>query len=182
VYHIPAERGYRARGIDVDRHGVVWLALGGSASFASFDRRKCTVLNGPRADGRHCDEGWTFYPLPGVNYAGTTVGTDFYYYNYVDQFDTLGLGENTPIATGSNSDSLIALDPRTGRTVTLRVPYPLGFYARGMDGRIDDPAAGWKGRGIYSAYGADAHWHIEGGPAEPGNLVKFQIRPDPLAR
>ena len=28
----------------------------------------------------------------------------------------------------------------------LRVPYPLGFYAKWIDGRIDDPAAGWKGK------------------------------------
>ena len=28
---------------------------------------------------------------------------------------------------------------------------------------------------------SDAAWHVEGGPVEPGNLVKFQIRPDPLA-
>jgi hypothetical protein len=28
----------------------------------------------------------------------------------------------------------------------LRVPYAMGFYAKGMDGRIDDPKAGWKGK------------------------------------
>ena len=39
--------------------------------------------------------------------------------------------------------------------VILRIPYPLGFYAKGFDGRIGDPNAGWK--------------HI-------------QLRPDPLAR
>ena len=35
---------------------------------------------------------------------------------------------------------------------------------------------------LSATYGADAAWHIEGGPVEPGNLVRFQIRPDPLAR
>ena len=35
------------RGIDVDRNGVVWMALSGSGGFASFDRRKCKVFNGP---------------------------------------------------------------------------------------------------------------------------------------
>ena len=61
-YMLPKELGYRPRGIDVDRNGVVWTALAGSAQLASFDRRKCKVLNGPAtADGRHCDEGWTFY-------------------------------------------------------------------------------------------------------------------------
>jgi hypothetical protein len=40
----------------------------------------------------------------------------------------------------------VALDPATGKWTVLRVPYPLGFYQRGMDGRIDDPATGWKAR------------------------------------
>ena len=72
---------------------------------------------------------------------------DFHYYNWVDQFNTLGLGENVPIATGSGSDSLLALLPETGEWVVLRVPYPMAFFSRGLDGRIDDPNAGWKGRG-----------------------------------
>ena len=74
------------------------------------------------------------------------------------------------------------LKPDTKEWVILRVPYPMGFHSRGMDGRIDDPNAGWKGRGVYATYGADAMWHIEGGPKEKNNLVKFQMRPDPLAR
>ena len=182
-YLVPPELGFRPRGLDVDRNGVLWTALAGSSHFASFDRSKCKVLNGPTTlDGRHCDEGWTFYRMPGVSYKGTNVGTDFHYYNWVDQFNTLGLGENVPIATGSNSDSLLALQPATGEWVVLRVPYPQGFHSRGLDGRIDDPNAGWKGRGVYATYGADASWHVEGGPDERGNLMKFQIRPDPLAR
>jgi hypothetical protein len=31
------------------------------------------------------------------------------------------------------------------------------------DGRIDDPKAGWKGRGVWSAYGGRATNHIDGG-------------------
>ena len=133
-------------------------------------------------NGRQCDEGWTLHKTPGPLFAGTDIGTDFHYYNWVDQFNTLGLGKNVPIANGSSSDSLLALDPETGEWVILRVPYPQGFHSRGLDGRIDDPTSGWKGRGVYATYGADAAWHVEGGPVEPGNLVKFQIRPDPLAR
>ena len=67
-----------------------------------------------------------------------------HYYNFVDKFNTLGLGPNVPLANGTNSDSLLALLP-DGRWVVLRVPYPLGFFSRGMDGRIDDPNGGWKG-------------------------------------
>jgi len=182
-YYLPKEMGYRPRGIDVDRNGVLWTALAGSAHMASFDRRKCKVLNGPTtADGLHCKEGWTFYKQPGPSFKNTNVGADFNYYNWVDQFNTLGLGDNIPIANGSGSDSLLALKPGTKEWLVLRMPYPMGLHSRGLDGRIDDPNAGWKGRGVYTTFGADAHWHIEGGPNEKGNLVRFQIRPDPLAR
>jgi hypothetical protein len=79
---------------------------------------------------------------------------DSHYYDWVDQFDTLGLGKNTPIITGNSSDSLIALV--NGEFAVLRVPYPLGFFAKGMDGRIDDPRAGWKGKRGLDLLG-DAH-------------------------
>jgi hypothetical protein len=107
---------------------------------------------------------------------------DFVYYNWVDQFNTLGLGENVPIMTGSGSDSLLALVPDTKEWVVLRVPYPLGFYSRGLDGRIDDEAGGWKGRGVWANYGTNTAFHLEGGKGRRGSLVKFQMRPDPLAR
>ena len=38
---------------------------------------------------------------------------------------------------------------KDGKMVMLRVPYPMGFYAKGLDGRIDDPNGGWKGRGLW---------------------------------
>ena len=53
-----------------------------------------------------------------------------------------------PINTGNAAEGLLAL--KDGKFVTLRVPYPLGFYTKWMDGRIDDPDAGWKGRGIWT--------------------------------
>lgn len=33
---------------------------------------------------------------------------------------------------------------KDSKPITLRVPYPLGFYAKGFDGRIDDAKAGLK--------------------------------------
>jgi hypothetical protein len=45
--------------------------------------------------------------------------------------------------------------------VTLRIPYPLGFYAKGLEGRIDDPNAGWKGRGLWVTSGDRTPWHME---------------------
>ena len=201
VFEVPSERwaveasgevGFMPRGLDVDSNGVIWTALSGTNHLASFDRRRCGVLTGPRAhEGRHCADGWTLYPLPGPTFKNTMVRADYNYYNWVDQFNTLGLGEDVPIATGTGSDSLVALVPGTGESVVLRVPYPLGgFHPRGLDGRIDDPDGGWKGRGVYSSTGADTVWHAEGGWAVENGayrstgkpiLVKFQIRPHPLA-
>ena len=176
-------QGYSPRGIDIDTNGIVWTALSGSGHVARFDRSRCGVLNGPEATGQHCPEGWTLYATPGPQMKGVTDhgSADFHYYNWVDQFDTLGLGPNVPIATGSTSDSLLAFLPDEEEFVILRVPYPLGFYSRGMDGRIDDPDAGWKGRGVWADYGTNAVWHMEGGKGARGNLVKFQVRPHPLA-
>jgi hypothetical protein len=182
IYRVPAP-GFDPRGVDIDTKGVVWTALAGSSHMASFDRRKCKGVTGPRkTDGSECPEGWTLYQTTGPKLKGTNVPADFHYYNWVDQHNILGLGENKPMATGSNSDSLLVLDPQTRQWTTLRVPYPLGFYSRGLDGRIDDPKAGWKGRGLYANYGTHFVWHIEGGKGTKGKLVKFQLRPDPLAR
>jgi hypothetical protein len=176
--------GYTPRGIDVDSNGVIWTALAGSGHLASFDRRKCKILSGPAAmDGQHCREGWTLHPVPGPRFKGvrSDVAADFQYYNFVDRFNTLGLGANLPLANGTSSDSLLALQP-DGSWVMLRVPYPLGFFSRGMDGRIDDPNGGWKGRALYADYGPNAVWHVEGGLGTRSAVVKFQMRPDPLAK
>lgn len=175
-------QGYSPRGMDVDRNGVAWVALA-SGHMASFDRRKCTgPLNGPSATGQHCPEGWTLYaePLPqmkGVTESGSAEGS---YYTWVDQFDVLGLGKNTPINTGNASEALLAL--KDGQWVILRVPYPLGFYTKWMDGRIDDPAAGWKGRGLWATVSTRAPFHMETGKGTTSKVLHFQLRPDPLAQ
>jgi hypothetical protein len=182
VYQVP-EPGIDPRGIDIDSNGVVWTALAASSHLASFDRSKCRVFNGPRvAEGNQCAAGWNLHVTDGPRFKGTDVPADFHYFNWVDQHDIAGFGHNTPIATGSNSDALLVLDPESGEWTTLRVPYPLGFYHRGLDGRIDDPAAGWKGRALWANYGTHLIWHTEGGKGTLGKAVQFQIRPDPLAR
>ncbi len=182
VFKVP-DPGFDPRGVDIDTKGVVWTALAGSSHLASFDYRKCKDLAGPgKTDGSQCAEGWTLYQTTGPKLKGTDVPADFHYYNWVDQHNILGMGANLPIATGSNSDSLLVLNPLTKQWTRLRVPYPLGFYSRGLDGRIDDPKAGWKGRALYANYGTHFVWHIEGGKGTKGKIVKFQLRPNPLAR
>jgi hypothetical protein len=173
--------GFSPRGMDIDRNGVVWVALA-SGHLASFDRRKCKgPLNGPTATGRQCPEGWTLYQTPGPKFKNVTGSgsDDSHYYAWVDQFDTLGLGKNTPMVTGNSSDSLIALV--NGKFVILRVPYPLGFFAKGMDGRFDDPKGGWKGKGVWTTWGTRTPFHSETGKGTSPKVVHFQIRPDPLA-
>ncbi|MES2521266.1 MAG: carboxypeptidase-like regulatory domain-containing protein [Gemmatimonadota bacterium] len=177
-----ANVGFSPRGGDVDRNGVYWAAMG-SGHMASFDRRKCKgPLNGPTATGKHCPEGWSFYaePLPQLgNVTGSGSGEGSYY-TWVDQFNTLGLGANVPINTGNQSEGLLAL--KDGKFVTLRVPYPMGFYTKWMDGRIDDPNAGWKGRGLWAAVSTRAPFHMEGGKGQTSKALHFQLRPDPLAK
>jgi hypothetical protein len=70
---------------------------------------------------------------------------------------------------------------KDGKMINFVVPYPMGFYAKTMDGRIDDPNGGWKGRGIWASAGNRTPFHVEGGKGTPPKLVKFQLRPDPLA-
>jgi len=91
------------------------------------------------------EEGWTFYtePLPQLKGVTDSGSAESSYYTWVDQFDTLGLGANVPINTGNASEGLLAL--KDGEWVVLRVPYPLGFYTKWMDGRIDDPNGGSAG-------------------------------------
>ncbi|HXV07903.1 MAG TPA: hypothetical protein VD791_07730 [Burkholderiales bacterium] len=178
----PPLPGYGPRGMDIDRSGVVWVPLS-SGHMGSFDRRKCKgPLNGPKATGRHCPEGWALYPFPGpqLRNVSDSGSAEASYYTWVDQFDTFGLGRDVPMATGNANESLLALVD--GKWINLRVPYPMGFYAKWMDGRIDDPNAGWKGKGLWSTYATRTPFHVEGGKGTVSKVVKFQLRPDPLAR
>ena len=176
----PPFPGYGPRGGDVDRNGVYWVSLS-SGHLGEFDRRKCKVLNGPTATGKHCPEGWTLHPFPGPQFAGVseTGSVESSYFTWVDQFDAFGLGRNVPYATGNLNEALLALVD--GKFVTLRVPYPNGFYTKWAEGRIDDPAAGWRGRALWATFGTRTVFHLEGGTANRPKVVRFQLRPDPLA-
>jgi hypothetical protein len=180
VYNVPMP-AFGIRGGDIDKDGVAW----GSASsghLVSFDRRKCKgPLNGPKATGDHCPEGWASYQYPGPGFRGLGENSaESSYYTWVDQHNTLGLGENIPMSTANLNDGFVAL--KDGKMVMLRIPYPLGFYAKGFDGRIDDPNAGWKGRGLWSTNGDRTPWLMEGGKGSKPRAVHVQLRPDPLAR
>ena len=177
-----ANAGFSPRGGDVDRNGVYWAALA-SGHLASFDRRKCKgPLNGPAATGQHCPEGWSFYaePLPQLGNVTSPGSGEGSYFTWVDQFNTLGLGANVPINTGNQSEGLLVL--KDGKWVVLRVPYPMGFYTKWLDGRIDDANAGWKGRSLWATISTRAPFHMEGGKGTTSKVYRFQLRPDALSK
>lgn len=180
VYNVPMP-GYGARGADIDSNGVVWVSLG-SGHLGAFDRSKCKgPLNGPNATGNHCPEGWSFHRYPGPGFVGRMQeSAEASYYSWVDQHNTAGLGANVPMSTANLFDGVHALVE--GEFVTLRIPYPLGFYSKGFEGRIDDPSAGWKGRGLWVPSGDRTPWLMEGGKGSRPLVVHFQVRPDPLAK
>ena len=177
-------QGFAPRGMDVDSKNVVWTVLS-SGQLASFDRSKCKgPLNGPTRDrpalrrraGRSIR-------CPGPNYKGAVENgsADSAYYDFVDRFDMLGVGKDVPLATGNLSEGLLALVD--GKFLTLRVPYPMGFFAKGhgrphrqSEGRLEgqghlhddrDPRAVPHGRRQGDDEQADS---------------KFQMRPDPLSK
>jgi hypothetical protein len=178
-YAVP-KPGVGIRGGDIDSNGVAWGSES-SGHLVSFDRRLCKgPLNGPNATGNHCPEGWKFYKYPGPGFEGfEDKSVEASYYTWVDQHNTVGLGENIPISTANLNDGFVAL--KNGKMVMLRIPYPIGFYAKGLDGRIDDPNAGWKGRGLWSTNGDRTPWLMETGRGSSPRAVHIQIRPDPLA-
>ncbi len=172
--------GVGVRGGDIDANGVAWGSES-SGHLVSFDRRLCKgPLNGPTATGNHCPEGWKFYKYPGPGFEGfEDRSVEASYYTWVDQHNAVGLGENIPISTANLNDGFVAL--KNGKMVMLRIPYPMGFYAKGLDARIDDPNAGWKGRGLWSTNGDRTPWLMETGKGSSPRAVHIQIRPDPLA-
>ena len=152
-------------GIDFSTDGNVWVSLG-SGQLGRLD-----VKTGQ----------WKFWDTPGPKFKGTgkeTGSTEFPYFLWVDQFNASGLGKDTVIVTGTTSDSMLIFDPKTEKFTVFRVPYPLPFYSRGLDARIDDANAGWKGRGIWATYSSYMPKFTE---TRLGSVNHIQVRPNPLA-
>jgi hypothetical protein len=163
-YPLPAP-GRFPHGIDFSSDGNLWVSLG-SGQLGRLD-----VKTGQ----------WRFWDTPGLKFKGTgteTGSTDFPYYLWVDQFNVSGLGKDTVIETGTTSDAQFVFDPKTEKFSVFRVPYPMPYYARGLDGRIDDPKAGWKGRGLWMTYSSYLPRFTEN---RSGTVNHMQIRPNPLA-
>jgi hypothetical protein len=179
-YALPKE-AIGLRGGDIGKDGVLY-GSGSAGHLIAFDRRKCKApLNGPKATGDHCPEGFTLHKYPGPGFEGfENYSAEASYYTWVDQHNAVGLGEDVPISTANLQDGFVGL--KNGKMILMRVPYPMGFYAKGLDARIDDPNAGWKGRGLWSASGDRTPWLNELGKGARPMAVQIQVRPDPLAK
>ena len=157
--------GRLSHGVDFSTDGNVWFSAG-SGHLGRIDRKT----------GK-----FTYWELPGAKFAGTgteTGSTEYPYFLWVDQFDTLGMGKDTVIVTGTTSDSMLLFDPKREAFSVFRLPYPIPFYTRGLDGRIDNPNAGWKGRGIWTSYNSYLPKFTE---TKLGYVNHIQLRPNPLA-
>src|SRR4029077_10944917 len=115
-------------------------------------------------------------------YANSIYKASESYLSHIDEYDVLGLGPDSPMYGSVNTDSLELLSSKTKQFVTLRVPYPLGFFTRAGTARVDDPSTGWKGKSFWASYATYASWHIEGGKGTLPKVVKFQMRPNPVAK
>jgi hypothetical protein len=179
-YAVPKE-GISLRGGDIGADGRLW-GSGSGGHLIEFDRRKFKgPLNGPNATGDHCPEGWAFHKYPGPGFDDVpNSSAEASYYTWVDHHNAVGLGNNVPISTANLQDGFVAF--KDGRMILMRVPYPMGYYAKGLDARIDDPNAGWKGRGLWSASGDRTPWLNELGKGARPMAVQIQVRPDPLAK
>ena len=163
-YPLPAP-GRFPHGIDFSSDGNVWTSLG------SGHLGRLNTKTGE----------WKFWENPGLKFQGTgkeTGTTDFPYYLWIDQFNASGLGKDTVFVTGTTSDAMFVFDPKTEKFQVFRIPYPMPYYARGLDGRIDDPNAGWKGRGLWMTWSSYLPRFTE---TRKGNVNHMQIRPNPLA-
>ena len=170
------------RAVAATRKGAPYVESDGPGPLSAYGRTK---LGGERAtalvNGRSfiVRTSWLFGPH-GSNFVETMLrlGKDGGPVVVVRTAD--GRQVFLPVSTGNENDGLITF--KDGKMIVLRVPYPLGFYTRNLAGRIDDPKTGWKGKGLWADYGTNLPWHIEGGKGTTSKVVKFQLRPDPLAR
>ena len=189
VYEVPwknakvacrAGQGFGPRGNDITTNGVVWTVLA-SGHFASFDRRLC---NATKIKGR---------PSPirrtPVRKAGSSIRCLGRSSKVKKVSPARARKRRITIGSISTTRSVLARTFRSRpatdgdslrsrertRWVVLRVAYPIGYFAKGLDGRIDDPATGWKGKGLWSTYSTRAVHHIEGGKGNTSKVVHFQL-------
>mgnify|MGYP003340429494 FL=1 len=168
-------------GVTVGADGIVYQSWRVSGQMIGFDRTKCKSPD-RKGDGQHCAEGWSIYRNNEPEYSNSRYHSSEPYLNHLDNVDALGFGKDIPMYASINTDSMEVFNPKTKSFIPLRVPYPMGYFARSATARLDDPKTGWKGKGLWSSFATYATWHQEGGKGTLPKVVKFQMRPNPLAK
>jgi len=113
-------------------------------------------------DGQALPRGWTLYPFPGPQLRDVRTPAA------PRRATTSGWTGSHPGPRQERADRdgqpgrpIYALVD--GRLLTFRLPYPSGLFPKNVDGRIDDPKAGWKGRALWTTSGTRTLFHNEGG-------------------
>jgi len=162
VYNVPAP-GFGVRGGDIDKQGVVWVSLA-SGHLGSFDRRKCKgPLNGPKATGDHCPEGWAFHKYPGPGFEGIgdnsaaplsdgdrivdeeQFGPILPVIKYSDPEDALQRANNSPYGLGG---SVWGKDAKRATSIAARLESGTAWVNKHLDLAPGIPFGGAKQSGM----------------------------------
>jgi hypothetical protein len=95
-----------------------------------------------------------------------------------EEFESSSVSYRTMVLTMTGLDEPVLTADEIRRQ---SVEIALRTTRRPMDGRIDDPKAGGKGRAVNANFGPSAVWHTEGGRGTRGSVWN-RMRPEPLAK
>ena len=95
------------------------------------------------------------------------------------EYEAVPLSDGTTLELGTVRIRALATPGHTPESVSLEV---FALFSHDRPDRQDDSLTG-KGKGVFATYASQPVWHQEGGEdaATGPQLVKFQVRPDPLA-
>ena len=149
----------RRQGILTARQSIA-TAYGGMASGHLASSRSPQVQRrAERSESQRSALSWKdFYTEPAPQFKNVTDSSTEGSYYMGRSVRHAGTGAQRADQHRERDEALLAL--KDGKFVTMRVPYPFGFYTNGWTG-IDDPNAGWKGRGIWTTISTRTPFHME---------------------
>jgi len=178
----PAAAFWNPRTVDIDKNGVIWARYR-VVTLGSFDRRKCKcpLIWAERhpaiqLPGR-LDDHISIPPAPGFEgVGGEQRRRSSYYTLWLEPAHTVtDWARNIPISTRQTSVTA-SWALKDGKMVTIRIPYPLSFYAKGLDWADRRSERRLEGRGLWSTNGDRTPWLKEGGKGSMPRAVHIQFR------
>ncbi len=159
--------------------GCRWRAAIWRASTGASARGRSTAR---RATGKHCPEGWTLYPLPGpqfqsVHGLGQRRGELLHLGGSARH---LRLGPERADRHRQLADSLKRWWTASSSPCASLIRW--AFTPRAWTAASTIRRRAGRAEELWSAYAGRATNHIEGGKGTKPKVVKFQLRPDPLAK